>query len=98
MGTSKLSGIPQQYEHHPFQLSLDQIVLQLQTHLESGLNRAQASNLQGRYGENKLAGEGAVRWYSVLLKQISNAMILVTSLERSTEIKQRLNISYRFSY
>ena len=98
MGTSKPSSIPQQYEHHPFQLSLDQIVLQLQTHLESGLNRAQASNLQSRYGENKLAEEGAVRWYSVLLKQISNAMILVANLEQSTEIKQRLNISYRFSY
>lgn len=85
MGTSKPSDTPQQYEHHPFQLSLDQIVLQLQTHLEFGLSWAQANDLQSRYGENKLAGEGAVRWYSVLLKQISNAMILVTNLEQSTE-------------
>ncbi|OCL02738.1 Na+-exporting ATPase [Glonium stellatum] len=80
MGTSKRSGTPQQYEHHPFRLSLGQIVSQLQTHLESGLAQAQASDLRSRYGENKLAREGAVRWYSVLLKQISNAMILVLLL------------------
>ena len=35
---------------------------------------------QRKYGPNKLEGEGRVRWYSVLLKQISNAMILVLVL------------------
>lgn len=79
MGTSKPSGTLQHYDKHPFQLSIDQLVQHLGgINLEQGLTPAQVSELRSKYGENKLEGEGGVKWYAVLFKQISNAMILVS--------------------
>ncbi|KAF2488435.1 Na+-exporting ATPase [Lophium mytilinum] len=80
MGATKTSNATQQYERHPFQLSLSELLNAQQTNIDSGLTAAQASELRGNYGENKLEGEGSVKWYAVLLKQISNAMILVLIL------------------
>ncbi|KAF2178374.1 Na+-exporting ATPase [Zopfia rhizophila CBS 207.26] len=80
MGTSKKTGTLQQYKKHPYQLSVDQLISQLGVNVETGLNPAQINELRSRYGENKLDGEGGVKWYSVLFKQISNAMILVLLL------------------
>ena len=58
----------------------EQLRADLETDFEVGLTRAKATELKSRYGENKLTGEGGVKWYTVLLKQISNAMILVLVL------------------
>ena len=80
MGTSGITqtGVFQQYEKHPFQLPIEQLVNHFGgLNLEQGLTPVQANEHRLRYGENKLEGEGGVRWYSVLFKQISNAMILV---------------------
>lgn len=65
------------YPKHPFRLSSEEVIHHLQVDTEAGLALAQAKELQSKYGQNKLAGEGGVKWYSVLMKQISNAMILV---------------------
>ena len=71
---------PQNYTKQPFLLSVDAITSHLGTNKESGLTRLQTQQNQQKYGENKLDGEGGVKWYSILLKQISNAMILVLVL------------------
>lgn len=79
MGTNKKSNTAQTYDKHPFQLSPDQLAQHLGgINLEHGLTPAQANELRSQYGENKLEGEGSVKWYAVLFKQISNAMILVS--------------------
>ncbi|KAF2103801.1 potassium/sodium efflux P-type ATPase [Rhizodiscina lignyota] len=65
------------YPRHPFQLSSEDVARYLQADAEAGLSPARVKELQSKYGQNKLAGEGGVKWYSVLLKQVSNAMILV---------------------
>jgi P-type Na+/K+ transporter len=79
MGTSKGSGTLQQYEKHPFQLPIEDLVSHLGgIDLDHGLSPNQISELRSKYGENKLEGEGGVKWYAVLFKQISNAMILVS--------------------
>lgn len=67
-----------QYPSHPFTLSVDEVVQRLQVNLDTGLSVAKAQELRAQYGDNKLSGEGGVSWYRVLLKQISNAMILVS--------------------
>lgn len=67
----------QNYPKQPFLLSVEEIVDHLQTRIESGLSTAQVDQYQDKYGPNKLSGEGGVAWYSILGKQISNAMILV---------------------
>jgi len=62
---------------HPFKLSVEQLVQQLNTNTETGLNKATAADVLSKYGENKLQSDGGVKWHTVLLKQMSNAMILV---------------------
>lgn len=79
MGKAKGSGAAQQYEKHPFQLSVEQLASVLNTNIEQGLSPAAAKDAQRKYGENMLSGQEGVKWYSVLLKQISNAMILVSA-------------------
>ncbi|KAK7544732.1 potassium/sodium efflux P-type ATPase [Phyllosticta citribraziliensis] len=80
MGSHKASETKQVYEKHPFQLSVDHLSSQLGTNIDSGLSSSQTSQLRQKYGENKLSGEGGVKWYTILLKQISNAMLLVLLL------------------
>ena len=67
----------QAYSKHPFLLTADEIINHLETRIDSGLSTAQAQQFQEKYGPNRLEGDGAVSWYSILGKQISNAMILV---------------------
>ncbi len=70
----------QNYSKQPFLLSVDEIANHIQTRTDSGLFSAQAKQYQEKYGENHLEGDGGVAWYSILGKQISNAMILVSLL------------------
>jgi magnesium-transporting ATPase (P-type) len=74
----KKDVVKQEYERHPFLASVDEIVQLLGTNLETGLNDVKVQELQRKYGPNHLTGEGGVKWYTLLAKQISNAMILVS--------------------
>lgn len=76
-GSKKASTERQDYTKHPFLLSIDETTGALQTDIETGLSAVRVQEAQRKYGPNKLEGEGGVKWYSLLLKQISNAMILV---------------------
>lgn len=77
---SKKDGINQEYEQHPFLLSIDRLSQELDTNIDTGLSDAKVGQLQEKYGANRLSGEGGVKWYTLLGKQISNAMILVSSI------------------
>ncbi|OJD23654.1 potassium/sodium efflux P-type ATPase, fungal-type [Blastomyces percursus] len=79
MGGSK-EHAKQEYEKHPFLLSIDEVTQILNTNTETGLSDVNVVKLQEEYGPNRLHGEGAARWYTLLGKQISNAMILVLVL------------------
>ena len=78
MGKSRYTR--QEYSQHPFLLSPQDLYQQFGINKDTGLSNRQATEAQQKYGPNKLDGEGGVKWYSVLLKQISNAMILVLVL------------------
>lgn len=69
----------QNYSKQPFLLSVEEILNELGTKTDSGLSSAKVSENSQKYGENHLEGDGGVSWYSILGKQISNAMILVCS-------------------
>lgn len=75
----------QDYAKHPFILSSKEVSHHLRTDDQTGLNRSQVEEAQKNYGPNKLEGEGGVQWYRVLLKQVSNAMILVRLLPADAE-------------
>jgi magnesium-transporting ATPase (P-type) len=49
----------------------------LQTDLDKGLTTAQVAELQEKYPKNELDVGDTIPWYSILTKQILNAMILV---------------------
>ena len=68
----------QNYTKQPFLLSVDEIKNETETNLESGLSASQVQQYQEKYGPNRLEGDGGVSWYTILGKQISNAMILVS--------------------
>ncbi|KAI9717123.1 MAG: hypothetical protein M1812_004871 [Candelaria pacifica] len=80
VATAKKSSVEQKFHQHPFLLPVERLVKYLQSNVSSGLTALQAQENKAKYGENKLRGEGGVKWYSLLLKQISNAMILVLVL------------------
>ncbi|KAL8932589.1 MAG: hypothetical protein Q9216_006768, partial [Gyalolechia sp. 2 TL-2023] len=80
MFSSSAGYTAQEYPKHPFTLSNEEVLNHVQTNDQTGLDPLKAQELQSIYGPNKLEGEGAVQWYRVLLKQVSNAMILVLVL------------------
>ena len=78
----------QEYPSHPFLLHLNNIYKHLGTNKDTGLTKLKAQESLRTDGPNKLKGEGAVQWYSVLIKQVSNAMILVRVKSKSaSEVK-----------
>ncbi|KAL8825634.1 MAG: hypothetical protein Q9170_007715, partial [Blastenia crenularia] len=80
MFSSSTGYTSQEYPKHPFTLPSEDVLNHLQTNDQTGLDLLKAQEAQRKYGPNKLEGEGGVQWYNVLLKQISNAMILVLVL------------------
>ncbi|KAL8770141.1 MAG: hypothetical protein Q9194_005248 [Teloschistes cf. exilis] len=80
MSSSSTKYAAQEYPKHPFISTARDILDQLQTNDEVGLDRSTVQEAQEKYGPNKLEGEGVVQWHTVLVKQISNAMILVLVL------------------
>jgi Na+-exporting ATPase len=67
-------------QKHPFLLSIEDVAQQLGTNIESGLSAAKVQEIQRSHPPNELEGGGGVPWYKILLKQCSNAMILVCGL------------------
>jgi Na+-exporting ATPase len=64
-------------ERHPFLLPIEDVAKQLNTNIETGLSARKVAELRKECPPNELEGGGGVAWYKILLKQISNAMILV---------------------
>ncbi|KAH6682874.1 P-type ATPase-like protein [Halenospora varia] len=68
---------PAATEKHPFLLLVEETAQQLGTNIETGLTARSVSELQKSHPRNELEGGDGVAWYRILIKQISNAMILV---------------------
>jgi len=67
------------YTKHPFLTPAEEVRACLETNTETGLSKAKAAEYRTKFGDNKLTGDGGVKWYTVLGKQLANAMILVSS-------------------
>lgn len=66
-----------QFDRHPFLLAPNDVAAALKTDVDKGLNSAQIAQLQQEYPRNELDIGGAIPWYTIFIKQLFNAMILV---------------------
>ncbi|KAF9358857.1 Na+ ATPase [Mortierella sp. AD094] len=58
-------------------LTVDQVAGHLGTSILEGLSSQEASNRLKTYGHNELEGDGGVKWYKVLLRQVVNVLVAV---------------------
>lgn len=65
------------FDRHPFLLAPADVAAALDTDIDNGLTSAQVAQLQQQYPPNELNVEGAISWYTIFIKQLFNAMILV---------------------
>ncbi|PTB65690.1 cation transporting ATPase [Trichoderma citrinoviride] len=66
-----------EFPKHPFLLTVEETAQALGTNVDRGLTSEQVSALQARYPKNELDVGGTIPWYSILAKQMLNAMIIV---------------------
>lgn len=66
-----------EFPKHPFLLTVEETAQALNTDIDKGLTTAQVTELQQKYPKNELDIGDTIPWYSILTKQILNAMIIV---------------------
>ena len=66
-----------EYSKHPFLLSVEETAQALGTSIDKGLTSQQVAEAQQKYPKNELDVGGTIPWYSILTKQLLNAMIIV---------------------
>lgn len=71
-----------EFEKHPFLLTVQEVADSLGTNVDTGLTSAQVKELAEIYPPNELDVGGAIPWYSIFIRQLCNAMILVTTSPR----------------
>lgn len=67
-----------EFDKHPFLLPVDDVAKSLGTDVEKGLSSAAVAQLREKYPPNELDVGGAISWYTIFLRQLCNAMILVS--------------------
>lgn len=66
-----------QYPKHPFLLSVPEVEKALDTRIDNGLSTNQVPKLQEQYGDNELDVGNTIAWYTIFIRQLCNAMVLV---------------------
>jgi magnesium-transporting ATPase (P-type) len=66
-----------EFPKHPFLLSVREVEEALGTDVDKGLTEAQVAELQRKYPPNELDVGGSIAWYTIFIRQLCNAMILV---------------------
>ncbi len=67
-----------QFDKHPFLLPVHDVADALNTNTEKGLSSAQVAELSQKYPKNELDIGGGIVWYTIFIRQLCNAMILVS--------------------
>lgn len=66
-----------EFEKNPFLLSVQEVADALGTNVDTGLSSAQVKERAEKYPPNELNVAGAIPWYTIFIRQLCNAMILV---------------------
>jgi Na+-exporting ATPase len=70
-----------EFPKHPFLLSVQEVKQATGTDVDKGLTSAQVAELQQKYPPNELDVGGGIAWYTIFIRQLCNAMILVCLFE-----------------
>ncbi|KAK0620952.1 hypothetical protein B0T14DRAFT_497374 [Immersiella caudata] len=62
---------------HPFLLRPEEVAEDIGTDLDKGLTSAQVAEAQSKYPPNELDIGSGIAWYTIFIRQLCNAMILV---------------------
>ncbi len=68
------------FPRHPFLLSAQEVAESLETHLDRGLSVNQVTQASQKYPPNELQVSGAISWHTIFIRQLFNAMVLVSPL------------------
>ena len=60
-----------------FLLTAEETATRLQSSLEDGLKNDAVESLQVIHGPNELAGDGMIKWYTLLANQLMNGMSMI---------------------
>jgi magnesium-transporting ATPase (P-type) len=69
-----------EFPRHPFLLSVREVEQAAGTDVDRGLTSSRAAELQQQYPPNELDVGGSIAWYTIFIRQLCNAMILVRAL------------------
>lgn len=62
---------------HPFLLPVEEVAEDLKTNIDKGLTSTQVTEFQAKYPPNELDVGSGIAWYTIFIRQLCNAMILV---------------------
>jgi len=65
---------------HPFLLPIEELAEALNTDVDRGLTSAQVAEAHQKYPPNELDIGSGIAWYTIFIRQLCNAMILVRAL------------------
>lgn len=66
-----------EFPKHPFLLSVREVEQALGTDVDKGLTSSQVAEFQQKYPPNELDVGAGIAWYTIFIRQLCNAMILV---------------------
>jgi magnesium-transporting ATPase (P-type) len=81
---------------HPFLLAVEDVAHQFGTNIETGLTANQVAELQKEHPSNELESGEGISWHKILIKQLSNAMILVSRVANYNKEAQANNSRYLY--
>lgn len=84
---AKKQAVKERTDKHPFLLTVEECARQLNTSIENGLTAQKVQELQRECPPNELDDGGGIAWHKILIKQLTNAMILVSSFFMSLRYK-----------
>lgn len=71
----KTIEVEKQPAFHSF--TVEQVAEHYDTHIYEGLTSEEAAARLETHGPNELQGNGGVKWYKVLWRQVANALVVI---------------------
>lgn len=85
----KIVDLEPETPFHTF--TVEQTAQHHSTSIAEGLSSSEAAARLKKYGANELQGEGGVKWYKVLWRQVANALVFILLIATVSYLNFPLN-------